>query len=1302
MHEKRNTLLARITDLANDLHGTIMRMEATEYVERMGRLKSDIEGYVKLLRRASVLMSDFDDQGVFKTGVNQKQWTDKFTALDGELNLFAGRFAGNRMADVQIEQTRISHNVDDVQLLALKEKLQQWLGKPPGMAEKQHETQKLHHEGTGSWFLDSRQFSEWRNKSSSLWIQGQSGAGKSVLSSTVIKKLCNDQPQFTPGTAVAYFYFDFREANKQSTEIMLRSIIFQLSAQSPHPYSALDQQYQALKGQMLPTYQNLLDVLDKLLLELRCTYIVLDALDECNDDDLLVPFILKLRGWTNSPLHLLFTSQPRQRFTEGLGAVTVVFLELQTTESDITLFVSHELRSKRYLQHVAHRAEEITTKVVERSNGMFRLAACLLQEISRSKLNPDLDTILATLPGDLFGIYSRLLKPISKADFVYVATVLRWLLCSAQPVTMIELEDALAFNFSNPQQHVFAPNKRGSYVVGVYQLLEGLVTVRADIFDSTELYHLPTENQNVVLSLAHASVADYIVSDQFTAEHKYELQEGCSHTFIAQSCVGYLLHFADYPLKEETVDNYPLSSYAAKYWIYHLLRCHDRAVLSTSTKHLLQSGTEQYLTLIRLYDTDYPWRGRDWRRNGPSPLYMCSLFGYAEGVHFLLEEGADVNAAEGQYGSALQAASAKGHTDTMHLLLENGADINTVGGEYGSALLAASRNGHTEIVRVLLEKGADVNAVGGEYGSAVEAACMQGNIEIVHLLLKKGVDVNAVGGEYGSALQVACMQGDIEIVHLLLKKGADVNAVGRRYGSALQTASTKGHTEIVCLLLKNGAKINAAEGYYGSTLQAASANGHTEIIHLLLEKGADINAAGWEHDSALQTACVEGDIEIVHLLLERGAEVNAAGKNGSALQAASAEGHADVVRLLLEKGADVNAAEGRYGSALQAASENAHTDTVRLLLEKGADINAAGGHYGSMLQAASEKGHTDTVRLLLEKGADVNAGGGEHDSALEIACTEGHTGIVCLLLENGAAVNAAGGYCGSALQAASARGHTDTIRLLLENGMDINAAGGEYGSALQAASRNGHTEIVRVLLEKGADIDAVGGEYGSALQAASTYGHREIVCLLLKKGAEVNAARGRYGSALQAASAKGHTEIVRLLLEKGADINAAGGEHGSALQAACTQGFIEIVRLLLEKGTDINAARGKYGSALQAASAKGHTKIIRLLLEKGVDVNAAGGKHGSALQAACAQGHIEILRLLLKNGADVNAAGEVYPSALQIACVEGDIEIVHLLLERGADVNAAGGEYGNALHVASINRHRQIMRLLLENGATGV
>ncbi|KAJ9661139.1 hypothetical protein H2198_002083 [Neophaeococcomyces mojaviensis] len=319
-----------------------------------------------------------------------------------------------------------------------------------------------------------------------------------------------------------------------------------------------------------------------------------------------------------------------------------------------------------------------------------------------------------------------------------------------------------------------------------------------------------------------------------------------------------------------------------------------------------------------------------------TPQALVKLFmktaarGYLQGVEFLLNVGADINARGGTYETALQVALKEGREKVVQMLLDKGADVETIGG-YGNALHTASANGHERIVQILLDKGADVNTI-GEHGSALHTASVSGHEKMVQILLDKGADVNAEGGLYGSALQAASARGHEKIVQMLLDKDADINIVGE-HGSALYTASANGNERIVQMLLEKGADINIKGGLYGSVLQAALEKSHEKMVQLLLDKGADVNAIG--------------------------------GYYGSALQAASANGHEKMVQLLLDKGADVNARGGYYGSALQAASARGHEKMVQLLLDKGADVNARGGYYGSALYTASASGYHKIVQMLL-------------------------------------------------------------------------------------------------------------------------------------------------------------------------------------------------------------------------------------------------------------------------------------------------------------------------------------------------
>ncbi|PHH75040.1 hypothetical protein CDD80_2657 [Ophiocordyceps camponoti-rufipedis] len=79
---------------------------------------------------------------------------------------------------------------------------------------------------TGRWLLDKNDFQQWiDSKSSSFWLHGQPGCGKSVLCSAVIEGIRTRRQS----TALAYYYFDFSHHGISQTAVMLRSLIYQLS-----------------------------------------------------------------------------------------------------------------------------------------------------------------------------------------------------------------------------------------------------------------------------------------------------------------------------------------------------------------------------------------------------------------------------------------------------------------------------------------------------------------------------------------------------------------------------------------------------------------------------------------------------------------------------------------------------------------------------------------------------------------------------------------------------------------------------------------------------------------------------------------------------------------------------------------------------------------------------------------------------------------------------------------------------------------------------------------------------------------
>jgi hypothetical protein len=160
-------------------------------------------------------------------------------------------------------------------------------------------------------------------------------------------------------------------------DIMLRSIVWQLSGQSPLPYSSLCRLYETLgHGTTLPQHKHLQGVLEDLFSELDQTYIVIDGLDECEKTvwKHLIEFIHSLCHPAKNAPHLLFTGQPLEEFRTAFKDVTFIELGSAVSSGDIRSFVGSEVpRIGNWASDVNY-AENVTEQIVQKSNGMLVLS----------------------------------------------------------------------------------------------------------------------------------------------------------------------------------------------------------------------------------------------------------------------------------------------------------------------------------------------------------------------------------------------------------------------------------------------------------------------------------------------------------------------------------------------------------------------------------------------------------------------------------------------------------------------------------------------------------------------------------------------------------------------------------------------------------------------------------------------------------------------------------------------------------------------------------------------------------------
>ncbi|KAK3318708.1 ankyrin repeat-containing domain protein [Apodospora peruviana] len=1233
-------------------------------------------------------------------------------------------------------------------------KVNAWLS--PVNVNANHKTaSSLRHADTGTWFLDGSVFQTWLKEDNTfLWLHAIPGAGKTVLSSSVINYL-RDNVQ-SRDTGLAYFYCDYKDVQKQEPSKVLGTILAMLAKQNRGVFDNI----QAFFLDQLKTSPTFTADFDELLNNFaifldnsfKSVIIVVDALDESNPAawDCLT-YALKFLHQQCSNLKVFVTSRnelPIARAFEGLPSTSI---EQSDVASDIHDFIAAEVAAKIAQKRLKLRDKDlervIRENLVEGSKGMFQWVRCQIDTLCKLRNDKAIRSALSNLPRTLQDTYIRILQRIEDDhpdDVEILQKVLYWLVRGVRNLTLHELAEGIAID---PES---GDNRMDFSAVDtdpedILELLGGLVTVSAE----------------KVVSLAHYSVKEFLVSEDIRkAKPSFWVGTEPVESKLASVCLTYL-SFDDFnaPLLPDTeafderLSEYKFLAYAVQAWGIHAHRSekdgHQEEDLVDLTVHFLQSSSGD----VRNYDT---WQEINHHRklsklsthSSPGPLLCASWFGLTDAVRQLLDAGDDMSE---NLAGAFDAAASNGHANVIKAFLEHQDQIkgqnasaddedddssnNHHGLDLAKGLYVAAANGHTRVIEHLLDAGADIDARRGKDRNALQVAALEGRTEAVKLLLKRGANHGIPCKRYGTPLAVAAEKGHQRTVEILLEAGANPNGRGGYYSSPLVSAIVGRNLHIIRLLIENGADVNARGGRHMYPIAAAASLGMDDLVKELCDCGARVNDEDDKGSDALYAVCLAGHLGTVKLLLKLGADINAkGGKHRSALGAASSEGHLEVVEHLIHEGANIQFFDEHYGNALQTAAYRGHEAVVRALISAGIDPWGVGGDKGPALVCAASCGQEKVIKALYELGSPGGPGDDNLTWALQVASFAGHEGTIRLLAGKGD-INAVtrkpndSNNC-TALEAAAERGHNDTVKLLLSLGASIEPSDrGCYGSSLNAAIETDHPsiEVLETLLDAGADINFVCSCHEPPLVRAVRRGHDDALKLLLDRGANVNLKHETIRTALIMSAVHEDTTIMDLLLEHGADVNIVIEPKDMrddidddleeslviALQTAAWHGHDHIVQKLVSLGSDlsVNVDKPAFVSALQVAAYRGHLSTVSMLIKFGGDVNQKGGYFGTSLQAAAYCGHIDVARALLEAGAFVNAvdASSHCGTALMAACwYEGTKpEMIQLLIDSGADVNAPSGikeDVPYPLQVAAYKDYNdtegtEIARILLDAGA---
>lgn len=528
----------------------------------------------------------------------------------------------------------------------------------------------------------------------------------------------------------------------------------------------------------------------------------------------------------------------------------------------------------------------------------------------------EVNGLLKELPKDIDEAYDNIMKRIEtrrKNEATLANQILPWVCCALRPMTMDELQHALATNLPN------------------WKYQEGKVSPHSVMLSVCEGFIIRAPHNDKEVRFLHSTAQDYMAKRLSDYPDIYP----DIRTRISGSCVGYLLYNRikkklpcdSDKLLERRLKSNPFLFYAACNWGYHLQQYErelsdNAAVLSDQNNPInlaLKMLKNDNLLLNLSQITSIPvFKQSNYSMQFPrqvTGLHFAARFGTEKLLQKLIDslgqQDLHIDALDSYQKTALHIAARQGHSGICKILLSKAADIEATTGDGETPLLGAAMNGDLGAVKLLLEHKADVKMRNKPGGTALHWASLNGNPDVVAQLLDCGADIAAVADAKATVDYGIASVGFDAMVWLLLDKLASAGLKNLLGGTALHWAAFNGHHRVVELLLERKADVNAKNLMGGTSLHAASWNGNEKAVKALLKNGALVSEKTALGNTALREAGLNGNKTVARILLDYGAD--AAGEGDLAEGLADFGNNYQVAARLAVNGVKIEATDKKEG-----------------------------------------------------------------------------------------------------------------------------------------------------------------------------------------------------------------------------------------------------------------------------------------------------------------------------------------------------------------------------------------------------
>jgi Cdc6-like AAA superfamily ATPase len=260
------------------------------------------------------------------------------------------------------------HKVQQGQDTASHRILLEWIS-PTDYPAQQSDIIKRRQEGTGQWFMNAREVARWLNETkTTLFCPGIPGAGKTMVAAIAVDHLLNSSHNSSYG--VAYVYCNYKAQADQDTSGMLAAILKQLIQGRPSAANPVERLHQKHGNRgTKPSFDEIHSALRDVLAQYPYVYIVVDALDECQNEarhQLLVNLLgLQKEGDIRLMATSRFVPDVEDAFRQALR------LEVQASREDVKRYVAGQIyRLPASIRRDAALQELVQEKIVEAVDGM--------------------------------------------------------------------------------------------------------------------------------------------------------------------------------------------------------------------------------------------------------------------------------------------------------------------------------------------------------------------------------------------------------------------------------------------------------------------------------------------------------------------------------------------------------------------------------------------------------------------------------------------------------------------------------------------------------------------------------------------------------------------------------------------------------------------------------------------------------------------------------------------------------------------------------------------------------------------